>query len=517
MAEAIGARAPVRARRFRGEVYARHASDALRLALGGLVVALATRAVHPDRVGRQETNVFRLVNDLPLPGWAYPFIWFMMQLGNLGAVPLVAVAAAATRRWRLALDAAVAGGAIYVVARLIKQFVQRGRPQTLLDGVHILGEPARGLGYVSGHSAVAVALATVASPYLGRRARRVAWAGALVVCLARMYVGAHLPLDVLGGAALGWAAGALVHLALGTPRGRPSLAPVRRALDRYGLDPVDLEPVEPVSRRSAGYCATSRDRPDLFVKVVPRERPDGDLLWRAWRWLRSLLPVPFGTLLPVPFGTPRRASGRRASGRRASGRRASGRRASEGAEEARAPRPGPPLQQLEHEASMGLFAAAAGVRAPAVVLVGSFGNGAGLLVEHRVAGRSLERLPATAVDDALLAEAWRQVAVLHRAGIAHCDLDPAAFVVDGRGLPWLVDYDRAQAAAGDRLLDRDVASLLAGLALAVDAGRVAAAARRALGPEAVDRAVALLGSRDLPAAVRRGLRAHPEVRERLAG
>src|SRR6266704_2015319 len=153
MAEAIGARAPVRARRFRGEVYARHASDALRLALGGLVVALATRAVHPDRVGRQETNVFRLVNDLPLPGWAYPFIWFMMQLGNLGAVPLVAVAAAATRRWRLALDAAVAGGAIYVVARLIKQFVQRGRPQTLLDGVHILGEPARGLGYVSGHSA----------------------------------------------------------------------------------------------------------------------------------------------------------------------------------------------------------------------------------------------------------------------------------------------------------------------------------------------------------------------------
>jgi membrane-associated phospholipid phosphatase len=43
------------------------------------------------------------------------------------------------------------------------------------------GEPAGGLGYVSGHSAAAVALATVASPYLGRRSRRVAWALALAV------------------------------------------------------------------------------------------------------------------------------------------------------------------------------------------------------------------------------------------------------------------------------------------------------------------------------------------------
>ena len=341
MAEAVGARAGGTARRSRGEVYTRHAGDALRLTLGATIVVLCTSAVQSDRIARQESNAFRVVNELPLPGWAYPFVWFMMQLGNLGAVPLVVLAAAVTRRWRLALDAAVAGGAIYVVARLIKQVVQRGRPQTLLDGVHILGEPARGLGYVSGHSAVAVALATVASPYLGRGGRRVAWVGAAVVCLARMYVGAHLPLDVLAGAALGWAAGALVHLLLGRPSGRPSLARVRRALDRYGLDPVDLEPFEGDSRRSASYYATSRDRPDLFVKVVPRERPDADLLWRAWRRLAR---------------TPRTWP----------------------------PWPSPPAGQVEHEASMALLAAAAGVRAPAVTCVRSFDNGAGLLVEHRV-------------------------------------------------------------------------------------------------------------------------------------
>src|SRR5204863_306831 len=104
--------------------------------------------------------------------------------------------------------------------KLVKEFVQRGRPQTLLDNVHILGEPARGLGYVSGHSAVAVALATVASPYLDRRGRRIAWTLALLVCLSRVYVGAHLPLDVLGGEQLDdellaatWQQVALLHRA----------------------------------------------------------------------------------------------------------------------------------------------------------------------------------------------------------------------------------------------------------------------------------------------------------------
>ena len=42
--------------------------------------------------------------------------------------------------------------------------MQRGRLQSLLEGVDILGEPARGPGYASGHPVVAVAaLATVAS------------------------------------------------------------------------------------------------------------------------------------------------------------------------------------------------------------------------------------------------------------------------------------------------------------------------------------------------------------------
>jgi len=88
-------------------------------------------------------------------------------------------------------------------------------------------------------------------------------------------------------------------------------------------------------------------------------------------------------------------------------------------------------------------------------------------------------------------------------------------VVGGDGRAWLVDFDRAEAGADRRRLDRDTAGLLAALSLTAEPALVATAAREALGPETVDRAVALLGSRDLPAATRRRLRARPEVRERL--
>ena len=402
--------------------YSRHPSDLVRVGLGAAVLAMTTTAIHKDFIGDREAALFRVVNELALPGWTWPGVWLVMQLGVIGAVPLVAVLALATRKLRLALDAVLAAGSIYLIAKLVKEFVQRGRPQTLLPDVHILGEPARGLGYVSGHSAVAVALATVSSPYLGRRARRVAWILAGCVCLARMYVGAHLPFDVIGGAALGWAAGSLVLFVLGAPDPRPSLGKLRAVLSEHGLDPAGLEPVGGDPRRST--CYVTGGDPALFVKIVAAEWRDRDLLWRVWRRLTRR-------------------------------------------DRARPVRVGSAHHEVEHEASMALLAARAGVRTPEVLLVRSFDNGAGMLVQRRVEGHDLATLDAAQVEDALLTELWRQVGLLHRAGIAHGDLVPANCMVDPEGRPWLVDFDQAHAASGSAMVERDRAELLAALAALV--------------------------------------------------
>jgi RIO-like serine/threonine protein kinase len=196
-------------------------------------------------------------------------------------------------------------------------------------------------------------------------------------------------------------------------------------------------------RRSARYLVSSHSQPDLFVKVVSRERRDSDLLYRAWSWLRH--------------------RGRPPS------------------------RLGDAVAQVEHEASMGLLAAAAGVHAPAVLAVRSFGNGAGLLVQQRVAGRDLTGLGGERLDQARLAAIWEQVARLRKARIAHHDLGLASVMVDEPGRVWLVDFDQAEAATSQALLDRDLAALVAALDGVADAALVRATAERALGQDTVGR------------------------------
>ncbi len=105
-----------------------------------------------------------------------------------------------------------AGTATWALAKGVKQVIRRGRPASVQPAVHVRGQAQSGDGFVSGHAAVSVALAAgairsvpVLDPVLA----------VLAACvgLSRMYVGAHLPLDVLGGAALGLIVDAAIELA----------------------------------------------------------------------------------------------------------------------------------------------------------------------------------------------------------------------------------------------------------------------------------------------------------------
>ena len=157
-----------------------------------------------------EKDIFESINRLP--DWLNPPLQVVMQLGNWIAAPVVAVAALLVwRRWRVALDLAVSGTAAWLLARLVKNSIGRGRPGDLLQDVILRDAPGSGLGFVSGHAAVAAALATVVAAYLGARWTITVIVLAALVAFSRVYVGAHLPLDVVGGATMGWAIGSLIH------------------------------------------------------------------------------------------------------------------------------------------------------------------------------------------------------------------------------------------------------------------------------------------------------------------
>lgn len=149
-----------------------------------------------------DAALFRSVNGLP--DALAPIVWGPMQVGAL-ASPLVIAGwlAGRGRRPEAGLVAAT-GVSAWAIAKGVKRAVARGRPGDHLDGVQLrVGSADHGLGYPSGHAAVAVTIATA----LGRA--RPPWRLALlaiagVVGLSRIYVGAHYPLDVVGGWALGF-------------------------------------------------------------------------------------------------------------------------------------------------------------------------------------------------------------------------------------------------------------------------------------------------------------------------
>jgi membrane-associated phospholipid phosphatase len=135
-----------------------------------------------------------------------------MQLGTLGAAPAAAGVAWLAGDRELAGRLLAGGVGAWVLSKVVKRMVRRPRPATLLPGTRRRGREAAGLGYLSGHAGVAVALGAAVFPRLGAAGRAVALSAVPVVGPTRIYVGAHLPLDVAGGAALGLAVDAAAAL-----------------------------------------------------------------------------------------------------------------------------------------------------------------------------------------------------------------------------------------------------------------------------------------------------------------
>lgn len=176
---------------------------ALRVGVAAAVLAgsaVEARRGHPE----WERRIYQSINNGP--DEIAPIAWLPMQAGSLTAP----FALAGWSYWRTRdVDPAVAYGAsgfvTWLAAKGVKKLIGRGRPHDHdpTTNLRLATRTDGSLGYVSGHAAVASTLATV----MGSGRSPVAVAGlqafALLVGITRIYAGAHLPLDVAGGAALG--------------------------------------------------------------------------------------------------------------------------------------------------------------------------------------------------------------------------------------------------------------------------------------------------------------------------
>lgn len=176
-----------------------------------VVFVLLARRAGLGKVSPAEEKIFRLINKRR-PQLRRP-AWVVMQAGSFGAIPIAA--ALAMRKHRVAaLALAIDGTAVWALCKLVKRVIKRGRPADVLDDVVITGKPQRGRGFPSGHAAVATTLTVIGARLLPRPASQLIWVVPVVVGAGRQLVGAHLPLDVAGGAALGVTAGSLANIAL---------------------------------------------------------------------------------------------------------------------------------------------------------------------------------------------------------------------------------------------------------------------------------------------------------------
>jgi len=185
------------------------ARDVAGVALG-LSVLAGSAAVARRARSRTEIGLFRSANDLP--DGAFVPIWSTMQYGTFGAVPVIAAAALVARRPRLAASIATGGTAAWVTAKATKRVVARGRPASLIDGVEQRGAEEGDLGFPSGHAAVSTTMTVVLWPEVSEGWRWPLAALTGLVPFGRMYVGAHLPLDLVGGSGLGLALGSAINL-----------------------------------------------------------------------------------------------------------------------------------------------------------------------------------------------------------------------------------------------------------------------------------------------------------------
>ncbi len=151
--------------------------------------------------------LFIALNRALSPGGAF---WSVVTSLGDASVTLVLLLPFVGRRPGLVQAGILAAVLATICIQGLKSAFLLPRPAAVLDPslIHVIGPELHARSFPSGHTATAFVLAGLVVLGLrpGRAWRRVVLVLAALVALSRIAVGAHWPVDVLVGAALGWGA-----------------------------------------------------------------------------------------------------------------------------------------------------------------------------------------------------------------------------------------------------------------------------------------------------------------------
>lgn len=392
-----------------------------------------------------ERPVFEFVNSLP--GIFYGVMFALTQFGGLGTLVLWIGLAWYLIDKRAAINLAATGVSAWFLARLAKILIHRGRPQDFLESIVIFkGESFSGFGFPSGHATFSAACATVLYYQISPKYRKYLILIVLLVGISRIYLGAHFPLDIVGGWALGAIIGAASSLIFGVYKKGLSLPRLRKYLKLKGYFIKTLKIAGVDARGSKPLFIQTRDGKHYFGKIFGKQEHAADWLFKIFRFFRYK-----NLQAEEPYLRSRR--------------------------------------NIEIESFAMLWAAKSGVRVPKVQDVLRYGS-SWLLIQERIYGKPLSEhghLLQRSLEDA-----WVQTEKLHSANVAHRDLRAANLLIDKKGKVWIIDFGFAEVSANNQRKYMDVAELLMSMALAAGTKRTLDAAFKILPPEKLARTLPYL-------------------------
>lgn len=371
-----------------------------------------------------ERPLFDAINNLP--NQLERVMRGITQFGGLSSLIFWLAVAWFMINARAALTVGLAGTLGWFLAKVAKVLIARGRPGDLLETVQLFGgEKFGGYGFPSGHSTFAAACATVLYFQVDRKYRKYILLVVFLVGFSRMYLGAHFPLDVVGGWALGALVGATLSLLFGISRKGITVRRLKTVLAKKGYPMKHLKFADVDARGSRPIIMTDVNGKEYFAKIFGVQEHAADWLFKIYRFFRYK-----NLQAEEPYINSRR--------------------------------------NVEMESFATLWAKQAGVRVSTIVDVIKLGS-SWMLIQERLDAKTMSEHGN--VRQKSLVDAWKQVSKLHAANMAHRDLRAANLMIDKKGAVWIIDFGFAEVSSKKQRQYMDIAELLMSMSLVVGVKR----------------------------------------------